>query len=82
MDGIKTHFLDVKDIPIKNWTSLKCTMVANAMEKGWAVHLIPLYITPINEFRKMISEYTSAFLLVNEHVNAGANDILESWFKF
>jgi hypothetical protein len=31
--------------------------------------LYSIYITSINEFRKMISEYTSAFLLVDEHVN-------------
>ncbi len=77
--GLKAYFLDVREIPIENRTSLKCAYGCKSYGKRLSC---PPYITSIDEFRKIIAEYTSALLLVDEHVSIGVNDLFEAWSKF
>jgi predicted metal-binding protein len=74
--GLKAYFLDAKNIPIENRTALKCAYGC----KSYGTRLsCPPYVMSIDEFRKVIAEYSSALLLVDEHDTAEVPDILEAW---
>jgi predicted metal-binding protein len=74
--GLKAYFLDAKDIKIENRTALKCAYGC----KDYGTRLsCPPYVMSIDEFRKIISEYSSALLLVDEHNTTGVPNILEAW---
>ena len=77
--GLQAYSLDTKSIPIEYRTSLKCAYGC----KSYGTRLsCPPHIMSIDEFRKVIAEYTSALLLVDEHDTSGVPDILEAWSKF
>lgn len=74
--GLRTYFLNAKDIPIENRIALKCAYGC----KGYGKRLsCPPYVMSIDEFKKVIGEYRSALLLVDECDTSGITDILEAW---
>jgi predicted metal-binding protein len=76
---LKAYFLDAKDIKIENRTALKCAYGC----KDYGTRLsCPPYVMSIDEFRKVISEYSSALLLVDEHNTTEVPNILEAWSGF
>lgn len=77
--GLKVYFLDAKEIPVENRTALKCAYGCKSYGKSLSC---PPHVMSIEEFRKVISEYSSALLLVDEHDTANVPDILEAWSKF
>jgi len=77
--GLKAHFLDTNNIPIENRIALKCAYGCKSYGKTLSC---PPHIMSIDEFRKVLAEYSSAFLLVDEHDTSGVTDILEAWSKF
>ena len=73
--GIKSYFLDAKTIPIENRTILKC---AYGCKNYGTRPSCPPYVTSIDDFRKVIAEYKSALLLLDEHDTPKVSDIHES----
>jgi predicted metal-binding protein len=74
--GLRAYFLNAKDIPIENRIALKCAYGC----KGYGKRLsCPPYVMSIDEFKKVIGEYRSALLLVDECDTSGITDILEAW---
>jgi predicted metal-binding protein len=74
--GLKSYFLDAKNIPIENRTALKCAYGC----KDYGIRSsFPPYVMSIDEFRKVIAEYNSALFLVDEHDTAEVSDIHEAW---
>lgn len=74
--GIKAYFLKAEDIPVENRIALKCAYGC----KGYGKRLsCPPYVMSVDEFRKVIGEYKSALLLVDECDTSGIQDVLEVW---
>ena len=76
--GLKAFLLDAKDIPIENRIALKCAYGCKNYGKSLSC---PPHVMSIEEFRKVMAEYSSALLLVDEHDTAQVTDILEAWAK-
>ncbi|MDI9395674.1 MAG: DUF2284 domain-containing protein [Euryarchaeota archaeon] len=74
--GIKAYFLKAEDIPIENRTILKCAYGCKSYGKRLSC---PPHIISVEDFRKIIREYSSALLLVDECDTSGIQDILEAW---
>jgi predicted metal-binding protein len=74
--GIKAYFLKAEDIPVENRIALKCAYGCRGYEKRLSC---PPYVMSVDEFRKVIEEYKSALLLVDEYDTSGIQDILEAW---
>jgi predicted metal-binding protein len=76
--GLKAYFMETRNIPIENRIALKCAYGC----KGYGKRLsCPPYVMSVDEFRKVIGEYSSALLLVDEHNTTEVHDILEAWGK-
>jgi predicted metal-binding protein len=74
--GIKAYFLKAEDIPVENRIALKCAYGC----RGYGNRLsCPPYVMSVDEFRKVIGEYKSALLLVDEYDTSGVQDVLEAW---
>lgn len=74
--GLKAYFVDAGDIPVENRVALKCAYGC----KGYGKRLsCPPNILSVEEFRKIIGEYSSALLLVDECDTSQVSDILEVW---
>lgn len=74
--GLKAYFLKAEDIPVENRIALKCAYGC----RGYGRRLsCPPYVMSIDEFRKVIGEYSSALLLVDEYDTSGIQDVLEVW---
>jgi predicted metal-binding protein len=76
--GLKAYLLDAKNIPIENRIALKCAYGCRGYGKRLSC---PPYVMSIEEFRKVMAEYSSAILLVEEHDTAEVSDIMEAWSK-
>jgi len=76
--GLKAYLLDAIDIPIENRIALKCAYGCRSYGKRLSC---PPHVMPIDEFRKVMAEYSSAILLVDEHGTAEVPDIMEAWSK-
>ena len=74
--GLKAYFLKAGDIPIENRIALKCAYGCRGYGKRLSC---PPHIMSIDEFRKVIREYSSALLLVDECDTSEIQDILEAW---
>jgi len=74
--GLKAYLLNAKDIPIENRIALKCAYGCRSYGKRLSC---PPRVTSVDEFRKIIGEYSSALLLVAEHDTEQVPDILEAW---
>jgi predicted metal-binding protein len=74
--GIKAYFLKAEDIPVENRIALKCAYGCRGYGKRLSC---PPYVMSVEEFRKVIEEYKSALLLVDEYDTSGIQDILEAW---
>ena len=61
---------------VENRTALKC---AHGCRNYGERLSCPPHILSIEEFRKILSEYRNALLLVEEHDTADVQDILEAW---
>lgn len=74
--GLKAYYLNTGEIPIENRIALKCAYGC----KGYGKRLsCPPYIMSIDEFRKVMGEYNSALLLVDECDTSEIPDVLEAW---
>jgi predicted metal-binding protein len=74
--GLKAYFVDAGDIPVEKRVALKCAYGC----KGYGKRLsCPPNILSVEEFRKIIGEYSSALLLVDECDTSQVSDILEVW---
>lgn len=74
--GIKAYFLKAEDVPVENRIALKCAYGCRGYGKRLSC---PPYVMSVEEFRKVIEEYKSALLLVDEYDTSGIQDILEAW---
>ncbi len=74
--GLKAYLLDAKDIPIENRIALKCAYGCKSYGKRLSC---PPHVMSVDEFRKVIGEYSSALLIVDECNTAEINDVLEAW---
>jgi len=74
--GLKAYFVDAGDIPIENRIALKCAYGCRGYGKRLSC---PPNIISVEEFRKIIGEYNSALLLVDECDTSLVSDILEAW---
>ena len=74
--GLKAYFLKAEDIPIENRIALKCAYGCRGYGKRLSC---PPHIMSIDEFRKVIEEYSSALLLIDECDTTGIKDVLEAW---
>ncbi|AKB26225.1 hypothetical protein MSMTP_2756 [Methanosarcina sp. MTP4] len=76
--GLKACPLESGDIAVENRIALKC---AHGCRNYGERLSCPPHTLSIDEFRKVLQEYGSALLLVEEHDTSGAEDILEAWGK-
>jgi predicted metal-binding protein len=74
--GLKAYFLKAGNIPVENRIALKCAYGCRGYGKRLSC---PPYIMSVDEFRKVIGEYSSALLLVDECDTSGIKDVLEAW---
>jgi predicted metal-binding protein len=74
--GIKAYFLKAGDISVENRIALKCAYGCRGYGKRLSC---PPYVMSVDEFRKVIGEYSSALLLVDECDTSEIHDILEAW---
>lgn len=74
--GLKAYYLKAGDIPVENRIALKCAYGCRGYGKRLSC---PPHILSIDEFRKVIGEYSSAFLLIDECDTTEIKDILEAW---
>ncbi len=74
--GLKAYFVDARDIPVENRIALKCAYGCISYGKRLSC---PPNIMSVEEFRKIIEEYNSALLLVDERDTSQVSDILEAW---
>lgn len=63
---------------VENRIALKC---AHGCRNYGERLSCPPHILSIEEFRKILSEYSDVLLLVEEHDTEGVQDILEAWGK-
>lgn len=73
---IKAYFLKAEDIPVENRIALKCAYGCRGYGKRLSC---PPHVMSVDEFRKVIGEYKSALLLVDEYDTSGIQDVLEAW---
>jgi predicted metal-binding protein len=74
--GLKAYYLNTMDIPIENRISLKCAYGCRSYGKRLSC---PPHVISVDEFRKIIKEYSSSLLLVDEYKTAEVSDVLEAW---
>jgi predicted metal-binding protein len=74
--GLKAYIVDAEDIPVENRIALKCAYGCRSYGKRLSC---PPHIISVDDFRKVISEYSSALLLVDERDTSDVQDILEAW---
>jgi predicted metal-binding protein len=74
--GLKAYLMSAEDIPVENRIALKCAYGCKSYGKRLSC---PPYVMSVDEFRKIIREYKSALLLVDELDTSGVKDILEAW---
>ena len=74
--GIKAYFMKAGDIQVENRIALKCAYGCRGYGKRLSC---PPHIMSVDEFRKVIREYSSALLLVEELDTSGIQDVLEAW---
>lgn len=74
--GIKAYFLKAEDVPVENRIALKCAYGCRGYGKRLSC---PPHVMSVDEFRKVIGEYKSALLLVDEYDTSGIQDVLEAW---
>jgi predicted metal-binding protein len=74
--GLKAYFMSVKDIPVENRIALKCAYGCKSYGKRLSC---PPHIMSVEEFRKVLGEYSSALLLVDERDTSRVQDVLEAW---
>lgn len=77
--GIKAYFLKAEDVPVENRIALKCAYGCKSYGKRLSC---PPHVMSVDEFRKVIREYKSALLLVEECDMSGIQDIFEAWSGF
>ena len=74
--GLKAYFMSAEDIPVENRIALKCAYGCRSYGKRLSC---PPHIMSVEEFRKVIGEYSSALLLVDERDTSRVPDVLEAW---
>ncbi|MGI5991996.1 MAG: DUF2284 domain-containing protein [Methanosarcina sp.] len=74
--GLKAYFVDAGDIPVENRIALKCAYGCRGYGKRLSC---PPNVMSVEDFRKIIAEYNSALLLVDERDTSQIPDILEVW---
>lgn len=73
---LKAYFMDAGNVPVENRIALKCAYGCKDYGKRLSC---PPNVMSVEEFRKIIGEYSSALLLVDERDISQVSDILEAW---
>ncbi|WP_406657379.1 DUF2284 domain-containing protein [Methanolobus sp. ZRKC2] len=74
--GLEAYMLDASDIPVENRTRLKCVYGC----RGYGRRLsCPPHVMPVDEFRQILKEYSTAILLIEEFDTSDAKDIIKAW---
>lgn len=76
--GLEAYLLDASDIDVENRARLKCAYGCRGYGKRLSC---PPHIISIDEFRKMLQEYSSAILLIEEYDIANEKDIFKAWSR-
>jgi predicted metal-binding protein len=76
--GLSAYMLDASDIDVENRARLKCAYGCRGYGKRLSC---PPHIISIDEFRKILSEYSSAILLIEEHDTSAEDDIFKAWSR-
>lgn len=74
--GLEAIILDASDIPVENRTRLKCTYGCRGYGKRLSC---PPHVMPVDEFRQILKEYSTAILLIEEFDTSGMEDVLKAW---
>lgn len=74
--GLKAYLVDAEDIPVENRIALKCAYGCRGYGKRLSC---PPNVVSVEEFRKIIEEYNSVLLLIDERDTSQMSDILEAW---
>ncbi|SFM30142.1 DUF2284 domain-containing protein [Methanolobus profundi] len=76
--GLSAYMLDASDIDVENRVRLKCAYGCRGYGKRLSC---PPHIISIDEFRKMLKEYSTAILLIEEHDTSAEDDIFKAWSR-
>ncbi|WP_292470657.1 DUF2284 domain-containing protein [Methanolobus sp.] len=76
--GLAAYMLEASDIDVENRSRLKCAYGCRGYEKRLSC---PPHILSVDEFRKMLTEYSTAILLIEEHDTSGEKDIFNAWSR-
>lgn len=76
--GLSAYMLDTSDIIVENRAALKCAYGCRGYGKRLSC---PPHIISIDEFRKMLKEYSTAILLIEKHDTSDEKDILKAWSR-
>ncbi|MBP1908518.1 DUF2284 domain-containing protein [Methanolobus bombayensis] len=76
--NLSAFMLDVSDIDVENRVRMKCAYGCRGYGKRLSC---PPHIISIDEFRKVLNEYSSAILLIEEHDTSGEKGILKAWSR-
>lgn len=76
--GIEAYSLESGDIAVENRISLKCAFGCPSYGKRLSC---PPHIPSIDEFRKILEEYSKALLLVEEHDTKTEPDLIKAWSR-
>lgn len=74
--GLEAHVLNVSCIPVENRTRLKCAYGCRGYGKRLSC---PPHVMPVDEFRQILKEYSTAILLIEEFDTTGIVDIIKAW---
>ena len=76
--GIEAYPLESEDIAVENRISLKCAFGCASYGKRLSC---PPHIPSIDEFRKILGEYSKALLLVEVHDTKAEPDLVKAWSR-
>ncbi|WP_242492658.1 DUF2284 domain-containing protein [Methanolobus psychrotolerans] len=76
--GLAAYMLNASDIYVENRVKLKCAYDCRGYGKRLSC---PPHIISIDEFRKILKEYNTAILLIEEHDTFAEKDILKAWSR-
>lgn len=76
--GLQVYEIKSSDLIIENRTRLKCIYGCSGYGKRLSC---PPHIMEIDEFKKIIAEYTQALLLVDKLDLSQESDIIKAWSK-
>ncbi len=74
--GLDVFIIDTSYIEVENRVQLKCAFGCRGYGKRLSC---PPHIISVDEFRKVLKEYSKALLLIEEHDTSAQKDIFAAW---